>query len=601
MINALQRFRPSRTTIAALVGLLWALSFGAVRDFVWADLREGMMSTRGLPRTLRALVWAGFGLLGVMVGALMFNDLWRALSPLIALEHISSSTVGRGALLPLALLPATLFLIALSWSFMLAGVLHGHPALRVVALLLYLPIALQWVGVGASSLAGDITPALVGLAAALAVPALFVARWRASARPGLEFAVLLALVTTALAIGQARALALWRSTEMPLAVATMELTVGQLQALVMPMLFLLGIDIAGFTRQSAGWAVQIVSRRLPGWALWLALAPALGLRLWSVALEAGELARHPDDVRMYAGALLGLLCIAGAWRALLCVAPAAEAAADDVTKAAERWALPLIIGYHSIALIAPIPALAVLAVAGLSGSAAVTLAGGQAIGGFNAVAAIDAWHLGLYTAAAVGAVWLARRGRLPAALYLGAFGAYNLWMKLAQPGWPLAALAQRGSAPEDLWLVAALVLTAAVWGMQHKLTPERAGRLLFLTLITGLLRQTDFIENPFSPFLGFAGIGFIAFGLVWDALTRGAWANQGTKGLPRSGRVLLYLGYMLLTVTLVNWALTSHSLLSVGQFTGDAALNGLDRFGRPLLYVIFYMTLAARASDTASS
>jgi hypothetical protein len=175
---------------------------------------------------------------------------------------------------------------------------------------------------------------------------------------------------------------------------------------------------------------------------------------------------------------------------------------------------------------------------------------------------------------------------------VGAFGAYNLWMKLSEPSGPLGALAQRGNGPEDLWLVLLLMACAGVLAARRALTVAWGTRLLFLLMITGLLRQTDFIENPFSPFLGFAGIGFIAFGLVWDALTRGSWANEGTPGLPRSGRVLMYLGYMLLTVTLVNWALTSHSLLDVGQFTGDAALNGLDRFGRPLLYVIFCLTLA---------
>jgi hypothetical protein len=296
MITLLQRFRPSRTTFAALAGLAWALSFGAVRDFVWADLREGMMSTHGLSRAMRVLVWSGFALLGAMIGALLFNDLWRVLSPLIALEHVSASNAGRGALLPVAVIPATLFLIALSWSFMLAGVLHSHPALRVVALLLYVPFALVWVGAGASDLAGSAGATLAALVAVLAVPLFFAVRWRAVERPEFEFAILLALVTAACAIGQARALALWRSTEMPLALAVVELSVAQLKGLVMPMLFLLGLDIAAFTRQGAGWATRFVAERLPGWGLWLALLGELFLELLWITF-AGFDRQRPEALR----------------------------------------------------------------------------------------------------------------------------------------------------------------------------------------------------------------------------------------------------------------------------------------------------------------
>jgi hypothetical protein len=599
MITLLQRFRPSRTTFAALAGLAWALSFGAVRDFVWADLREGMMSTHGLSRAMRVLVWSGFALLGAMIGALLFNDLWRVLSPLIALEHVSASNAGRGALLPVAVIPATLFLIALSWSFMLAGVLHSHPALRVVALLLYVPFALVWVGAGASDLAGSAGATLAALVAVLAVPLFFAVRWRAVERPEFEFAILLALVTAACAIGQARALALWRSTEMPLALAVVELSVAQLKGLVMPMLFLLGLDIAAFTRQGAGWATRFVAERLPGWGLWLALLGGLALRLRDVLLETRELLARPEDGGMYAGALLGLLVIVAAWLGLERLAGATGEApsGDAVAAAAERWAMPLILAFHCVVLVAPLPSQALLVASALSGDAGVTAFSARAVALMNPAALIGAWQVGLYLFALGAATWLARRGRSAAALYLGAFGGYNLWLKLSEAGGPFGMLAQRGSAPEDFWLVLVLVAALIVLGLRRALTPEWAMRLLGLLLITGLLRQTDFIENPFSPLLGFAGIGFIAFGLVWDAMTRGAWANHGTPGLPRSGRVLLYIGYVLLTVTLVNWALTSHSLLDIGQFTGDAALNGLDRFGRPLLYVVFCLTLARRLEE----
>lgn len=69
------------------------------------------------------------------------------------------------------------------------------------------------------------------------------------------------------------------------------------------------------------------------------------------------------------------------------------------------------------------------------------------------------------------------------------------------------------------------------------------------------------------------------------------WANADSPGLPRVARIFLYPGYVLLTVTLVNWALATHDLAKVAQLTDDAARFGLDRFGEPMLYAIYPATL----------
>ena len=98
---------------------------------------------------------------------------------------------------------------------------------------------------------------------------------------------------------------------------------------------------------------------------------------------------------------------------------------------------------------------------------------------------------------------------------------------------------------------------------------------LLLVLITWVLRQIDFLSNQFSPFFGSSGVAFLAFGLAWDMLTIGAWANHATPGLPRTSRIFLYLGYTLLSVTVVNWALSVHDLTSLSRLTGSAGIDGL--------------------------
>ena len=138
-------------------------------------------------------------------------------------------------------------------------------------------------------------------------------------------------------------------------------------------------------------------------------------------------------------------------------------------------------------------------------------------------------------------------------------------------------------------LIVAVVGTR--WHLRGRLTRERALGLVFVLFVTALLPQTEFIESKFGPLLGWAGVGFIAFGIAWDALTKGAWANRGSKTLPRTGRILLYLGYALLSVTVINWVVASHDLFSVRLFTGGGALLGFAAFGRPMLYATIATTL----------
>jgi hypothetical protein len=208
-----------------------------------------------------------------------------------------------------------------------------------------------------------------------------------------------------------------------------------------------------------------------------------------------------------------------------------------------------------------------------------------------------AWHVLVDALAFVGSYWLARRGHPAAALYLGIFGLLDLKSELAYPGGPTSALTAPGAFPffTDFWWMLACTLLGLYWLAHRQLTQARLVGLLFVFLVLELLRQTSFISSPFSPFFGFAGVGFLAFGLVWDALTSGSWANVSTPGLPRTSRIFLYLGYVLLSVTVVNWVLSAHDLTQLNEFTGDVAVVGLNRFGRPLLFAIFAATLALPA------
>jgi hypothetical protein len=187
------------------------------------------------------------------------------------------------------------------------------------------------------------------------------------------------------------------------------------------------------------------------------------------------------------------------------------------------------------------------------------------------------------------------------ALYLGILGANAFWIQVTNPGMPLSFFGWSGLEPVDFWWVVFFCSVAVFWAVRGGLTEDRARRLLLLVLITALMRQTGFIEDPFSPVLGFTGIGMIALGLIWDALTIGFWANYDSPGMPRVSRIFLYLGYILFSIAVLNWSVATHDIAQVDFFTGQAALGGFGLFGKPLLYAIFAVTLAESTIDRGSS
>ena len=83
--------------------LLWSVTFDAFHDFVWGDLKDGVLDLRGLTLPVRALVWLGFTLLIVMTGAMLVGDTWRQTFDLVPLTQ---GIPGRGRLVPAAVIPA---------------------------------------------------------------------------------------------------------------------------------------------------------------------------------------------------------------------------------------------------------------------------------------------------------------------------------------------------------------------------------------------------------------------------------------------------------------------------------------------------------------
>ncbi|HSH39679.1 MAG TPA: hypothetical protein VK993_12960 [Chthoniobacterales bacterium] len=584
----LSGFRPSPIAIAGLIGLLWTVSSRALRDFIWADLCEGMLDLRTLPRNSRRLARAGLVVLGVVIAALLFNDFWRANSPLIAL---TGSRIFRGQLVPIGLLPMTLFLLVVAWSFVLAGALHSHWVLRVVFLLLYELNAIGWLN---SVFAGEDRMTIwLGGGATAGVALVFTLRWRAPARPVLEFAAIFALVSVIFLLAQRRELQTQQLFGIPTGLAKISFNVQFLGGLITPLLLLIGMNIADFTRRASHWTGDILTARAPRLAALVTLALLFAWRWFFAITETIEHAGKVSTQEQFNG-LLGALgdvaVVALIWwltGRLHRDTPDEETMASEV----EPWTRPLVLTYTAVQLVTFFIVALLMAVAVGRWAEPVQIAL------FGLVDQLtdkitDPWHL-LFSAGALAlSLWLARKGRRGLSLYLGILGALHLWWNATTRGNVLGALHGVTNQDVELWWMVVFSAAAMWWIMRRELTAERVTRLVVLLLILTLMRQRDFIENPFSPFFGFAGIFFIAFSLVWDISTSGSWTNVESPNLPRISRVFLYLGSILLTATVLNWSVTIHDLDTVEKFTGGAALVGFDRFGKPLLYATFAIALA---------
>lgn len=588
--------KPSPIAIAGLVGLVWTASSSAVRDFIWADVREGMLDLRALPPNSRRLARGALLLLGVIIVALLLNDVWRANSPLIAL---TGGRVFRGQLLPVGLLPMTLFLLVVSWSFVLVGALHSHWALRVGLLTIYVLNAIGW----ANSILASATKQEIWLAggAIAGVVALFALRWRSQPRPALEFAMLFALVSVIFLISQRQELHGEHLFGIPTGLAKISLNVNYLGGLITPLLLLIGMNIADFTRRASHWVSNILAERAPHGAAATVLVLLLAWRWYFAIAETANRAAKmsTSDYLFVSLGGLGEIAIVGIVWWITARLNASVSPEEEMAEEAAIWARPLVVAFSAVQLssFVLVGFLMALATGSLFDRPRVLL---FAAIDFMTTRVSTIWHVSLGAGAIAISIWLVRRGKRSLAVYLGIFGALQIWWEATTRGMLLGWLHTTQDAVEFCWL--AVCAVAMLWWLtKRQLTADRVARLIVLLLILSLIRQRDFIENPFTPFFGFAGIAFVAFSLIWDIATSGSWTNGNSAALPRISRVFIYLGLIILTGTVLNWAVTIHDHDTVEKFTGGAALLGFDRFGKPLLYATFAIALARPATRPITS
>jgi hypothetical protein len=544
--------------------LLWQVLSTGVRVFAYDSVKGGLLDMRPMERGNRAPIVVALIAIMAMLAAIVFADQLRALLPLEPLAIASTTT--RGILVPTLAVPVTLVALVLAWSLILAGAVRMHIAIRVMAVAAFLMF-------GAPALNDIITatapmtitaPLLavalnaVAVVASLCLLAAIFLLGRHMHADWLDFVVVLSFVTLftlpgviaysyvrgdayADPMGQADSLA----SGLSLAVV-----------LLAPFRMISGLEMANLAGTVTSWMMRAAWRRTGRAFAVGVLFVALGVRLALAAADIDFGAALPWAA--WAGAALhlggvGLLALAFRHRGSTGVDSFAPMVAA-------------IVAYVSVNILLTPTIQAVtsgfLAFGVVTGQLQSTAANADAaLRIFSA--ASDAYsryaQLILAGGAAATAAWLFRQRRASASIMAAlAWTALTRWFTSVER--PLHTLRWE-PAHIDLLFMLALAAISVTRLLQRRLDEATALRLLGLVIVFALLGQSSFLDNPFSPLAAIAGVVVLVVGITWNIVTSGGrFLNADSPAFPRWSRATAYFGYVLLSVAVAHWFITTHTV-----------------------------------------
>jgi hypothetical protein len=538
----------------------------AVRRALEVTFAEPVSNGRPIPSRWpagMAVVGWTTGALVVVLGAVsVFAGLLRAHFPFTASQASNRS-------IPEILLP--LFVAVVIWTLALA-----HCALIRLAWYIKLPaLAVTISGMAALGLfsSGRVLVLAVAAISYLAVIIIVFARRRAPYR-WWEFP----LITTLIAISwlvELLAPAVGAQIAYDARLLGIEQELDSFSSVAMPALIAAGVAPALIT-VSAAEAIAV--RPVPRILTTLGVVAVIAWRIvTTIQTVAGDTVEQGSEAVLASVMTLGLTALALilVWR----LAPRPEVVRPgELPELWTAWSFPVAVALvGAVALMVPISTIYLF-------WTAFHLPGESVASWIYGVAqAVNStwWRAVPGTALGIGAIFLARRGRIGEASLLAAVCVYMVTGAIGTvlPPGMLRARTPDAIAAITSWLAIVVLIVSF---LARRLTRQRLVGLLTVLLVGGLYTYRNALDDPVSAIFGYAGLGIALFGLIWQAITGAGFTRKGSKRFPEPTRIFAYLANTLFAFAVV--AFVSTTRVQVGgialadlESTGDAAL------GTPLL------------------
>ena len=503
-------------------------------------IREGRLRDEGhWPYGLRAVVAIGcllFGLTGLVA---LISAPIRSWSSLSVPNTLTSSVPDNVVWL-------MIFLLGFCLALFVTAAIHGPWWLRALGLLVLVLLLGIW-SFGTVPTKGIGPPLVLAAATTVTVVALMVARGRRELA-WWEFPVVWGLIGLVLAFCTLDLGQTGRKLGFRMAPVFADQTLSLLTYIVLPAAFAAGAAVAEIAVSVAMVTTKATQRRAGGQWPYIVLGVAVALRLVQEAVRLADF----DPVNSGWVAMLpaiGLvLAFAGLGWLVSRLAPSSmeDVAVGELPDDLGRVAVG--VGAAVIALMLPVYVFIfgfqiVVSVNPAHAPAGFdpTLWVNRMVDGFRVVVGIIVLVVGLRQA---------KRGRPAVALVLGGSGIMLIALALRLlTGYRWAFWLD----PDALVSVvtAGIVVVTGVLLVRRQLSYDRALGLASVLALAILVSMRSVVNDPVAALIGTSGVAFILFGVTWDFLTNSDWANTDGRRLRRPVRVLLALGYPLLTITVV--------------------------------------------------
>ncbi len=535
--------------------------------------RESLISLRDMdlwPRRASVLAMAA-----IVVAAL-----------LLATRELPGPEVRAGSgTIPLAQLVGCAVLSTLGWSYLLAGVIHAHWALRLPVLILYTLMGLIFVLQGVTEVGADavglwflatrarhaLTPhqylvvarllatdlpldllAVVGLCVLAGLWVVVLGRRRTDDVPRLTLGTLIGCAAATGSLYAVASIASALGGLFPIG-DVLSLQFVTLGVLVLPIvLFVTASDFAEWAEVVAGKAV--------------ASARGLHRAVLPVVAIASALVVLADSVRVARG-----------------VGPLAGLLVPTVVLGAVVLTLARLLLSRARRLRVPLPGLLVVGAAGFLFSIT---------GPFRGIALLT-WTALLLAAAVTWVVVGRLHPRVAVTALL--FALVLLVASLDDWHWAGGTLL----APEQLRTGGALLcLGGTLFALARYRLHPRGGQLIRLLVVLLLgLQVLNWLSDLFHATSGLElaplQASVMLAGLLWDVVTSGeAVTNVRGRRVPHHSRVLVYFGYEILAAAAIVWFYASSVSASLRD-TDLWVVNGIQLLGAPLLIVFFSLGLTS--------